>query len=97
MNQARSGPYYAEDFEAKRPIPWMALLAVFVIAAVLVGAAAFYGDRKGFERGYAAGKAMPRPATPAPAAALTQWSCSAQERREYLGVCAARARQELKR
>lgn len=96
MNQARSGRYHAEDFEAKRPIPWMALLALVLAVATMCLASAFYGYRNGYAQGRTFQASLPKPTTPAPVAALTQWQCTAQERKEYVGVCAARLRQELK-
>lgn len=89
MNQARSGRYYPDDFEPKAPIPWMTIFALAVFTGILCAASAYIGHNNGFERGraYQASLAKPACSTLAPATALTQWSCSAQERKEYLGVC----------
>jgi hypothetical protein len=53
MNQARSGKFYAEDFEERRPIPWGVIFAMSVFGSIFIAGAAFYADHRGFERGRA--------------------------------------------
>jgi hypothetical protein len=97
MNQARSGRYYdPDDFAAKRPIPWMAILGAVVLAWILCGAAFFYGDSRGFIRGKAWTAAQPKHGTPQPVLGLRQWQCTSQERAEYMNVCIGRFREQMK-
>jgi hypothetical protein len=98
MNQSTSGGRYfsPDDFEDHRPIPWMALLAGLVASTILCSAAFFYGDARGFVRGKVWQAAQPQPTHAAPPSALTQWQCTAQERKEYINTCANRLYQEMR-
>jgi hypothetical protein len=71
VNQARSGRYYAEEFDERMPTPWGVIVAMSVLAAIFIAGAAFYADGRGFDRGRAfqAGsrcRRVPRP--------LPRWS-----------------------
>jgi len=97
MDQARSGRYYAEDFDDKPKHPRV-LVCILVVAAMLSHFAAIkFGmwiEREEQARQRAIEASKPKPVHIRPAIGLTQWSCTKQEMREYVHACARRKRQE---
>lgn len=99
MNQARTGHYYAEDFEPKKRIGrwvwlvvFLALIASYIAIAVL-GAYLWHQHANKLRAQLAA--EAPKTTRAAPATALTQWDCSDQEFREHLHACKTRSRTSL--
>ena len=71
-------------------------LVVALVTVATLGGFGGYGLRDWqAERDAARLAAVPKRMEPAPAAALTQWSCSAQEFREYRHACVQRKRSDI--
>lgn len=95
MNQARTGRHYYDpsDFDEPRGMrPWLVVTLVAMACFSHVGAIAFGRHLAQVEcaQQKAALAAAPRRVVVQQANALTQWSCSAAERREYTEACKRR-------
>jgi hypothetical protein len=93
MSQARSGSYlYPRVPRVRKALPWAWLLGAFFLACVATHALAFtIGHVFGYEKGaLQPPRIVTRTVTP-----LTQWECSAHERREYIEACKRRAQSAL--
>ena len=87
----------AEKRAERRGFAWLVVIPFVILGATASHLCAFFaGDYMATERIARMESEKPKPTIPAPAAALTQWSCSAQERREYLNVCIRRMHQETR-
>jgi hypothetical protein len=68
-----------------------AAIAGALIASVPV---LVHGFNRGVDHEKKRAADAPKPTTPAPASALTQWNCTAQEFREHFHACKQRARSD---
>ena len=81
----------------KRGFAWLLLIPSVIFVATLTHLGAFFaGDYMAVNRIARMEAEKPKRVAPAPAAALTQWTCSTQERKEYLNVCIRRMHQETR-
>jgi hypothetical protein len=97
---SRPRTWFVSDFErpARRIArAWLlpVLVVMVTVSHVAALAAGAWIQRDQDQRLARHEAAKPKRAEPAPATALTQWSCSRQEFREYQHACAQRKRSEL--
>lgn len=86
-----------EQREDKRGFWWLILVPAGIILATATHLGAFFfGDNFGREQQKRIEAEKPVRANPAPTTGLAQWSCSPQERREYLNVCTKRLWEETR-
>lgn len=82
----------AEEREVKNARGWhfaFLLFSLVVLTAIFLGGAFLYGKYEGKQEARAEFDSRPRPVI-SRSFALTQWTCTKQEAREYLNVCTKR-------
>lgn len=79
----------AHKLNAKRLNAAFLLFSAIVMTAIFLYCAFLYGKYEGRQEARAEFDSRPRPVI-SRSMALTQWTCSKQEAREYLNVCTKR-------